>query len=70
MPMVMNAQITAAKADAIWLRAVEFMVISLFLKFVGLGDERSDGSDGRCDAHADSDESANNSGKNRCDLVT
>ncbi|MBL0925292.1 MAG: hypothetical protein IBJ12_12605 [Sphingomonadaceae bacterium] len=29
MPMVMNAQITAAKADAIWLRAVEFMVISL-----------------------------------------
>jgi hypothetical protein len=31
MPMVMKAQTTAAKADAIWLRVVEFMVISLFL---------------------------------------
>lgn len=31
MPMVMKAQMTAAKADAIWLRAVEFMFISLFL---------------------------------------
>jgi hypothetical protein len=38
MPMVMKAQMTAAKADAIWLRAVEFMFISLFW-FVCLSDE-------------------------------
>lgn len=70
MPMVMKAQMTAAKADAIWLRAVEFMFISLFLNSSCLSDERSDRGNSRCDAHADGDESADNSCKNRCDLVT
>jgi len=32
MPMVMKAQMTAAKAEAIWLRAVEFISISFVVR--------------------------------------
>ena len=70
MPMVMKAQMTAAKADAIWLRAVEFISISLFFSLSCLSDERSDRGNGGSNAHADGDEGADNSCKNRCDLVT
>jgi len=32
MPMVMKAQMTAAKAEAIWLRAVEFISVSFVVR--------------------------------------
>lgn len=68
MPMVMKAQMTAAKADAIWLRAFEFMYIS-FLIAPCLCDERSDRGNGGSNAHADGDKGADYSCENRCDLV-